>query len=77
MKELDYASLVKTLRRRGGFTQEELAHELGVTFATVNNWENGRRRPMPFLARRLAELATAEGIDPEEYEIPNGQTSGG
>jgi len=72
MKELDYASLVKTLRRRGGFTQEQLAHELGVTFTTINNWENGRRRPMPFLARRLAEMATAASIDVQEYEVPEG-----
>ena len=76
MKELDYASLVKTLRHRGGLTQEEFAHEFGVTFSTVNNWENGRRRPMPFFARRLAEMAAAASIDIEEYEVPEGQPTG-
>ena len=26
-------------------TQETFAHEIGVTFATVNRWENGRTTP--------------------------------
>ena len=40
-----------------GLTQEGLARELGVSFATVNGWENGRHRPIPALAERLAEMA--------------------
>ena len=30
-------------------------------------WENGRRRPQPYLARRIAEMAVEAGLDPEEF----------
>ena len=37
--------LVAAIRQAGGFTQEALARELGVSFATVNAWERGRASP--------------------------------
>lgn len=33
------------IRRLSGLTQENLARELGVSFATVNSWINGRSTP--------------------------------
>ena len=51
------ASLVRTIRASKGLTQEGLARELGVSFATVNGWENGRHHPIPALERKLVELA--------------------
>jgi DNA-binding transcriptional regulator YiaG len=36
---------VKDVRRQLGLSQEELAHALGVSFATVNRWENGKTVP--------------------------------
>ncbi len=56
MEERDVAGLVKRLRDRMGLTQEQFAREVGVTFSTVNLWENGRRRPQPYLLRRLLEI---------------------
>jgi DNA-binding transcriptional regulator YiaG len=35
-------------------TQEEFAHTLGITVATVNRWENGHAKPSK-LARRAIE----------------------
>jgi putative transcriptional regulator len=52
----DIPALVKDLRKHLGFTQEQLARELGVAFCTVNQWENGRRSPQPFLKNRLLEM---------------------
>jgi transcriptional regulator with XRE-family HTH domain len=62
MDRIAIPPLVKRLRQRLGLTQEQLAHEVGVTFSTVNQWENGRRRPQPFLLRRLLEMEA--GLDP-------------
>jgi transcriptional regulator with XRE-family HTH domain len=42
--------------KRIGLTQEQFAREVGVTFSTVNLWENGHRRPQPYLMRRLLEM---------------------
>jgi transcriptional regulator with XRE-family HTH domain len=36
---------VKEIRRQLALSQEDLARELGVSFATVNRWENGKSRP--------------------------------
>jgi transcriptional regulator with XRE-family HTH domain len=56
------ARLVRALRRHLGLTQEELARRIGVSFSTVNSWENGKRRPLPFLRRQLEEMARAAGV---------------
>ncbi len=58
---MDIPALIKKLRGRLGLTQEQFAHHLGVTYSTVNQWENGRRRPHPFLLKRLLEMEAASG----------------
>ena len=68
MASTDFARLVKALRDKRGLTQEQLAHEIGVSFSTVNVWENGHRRPQPYLAKRLLEMADEAGLDRKEYE---------
>lgn len=63
MATIDIPALVKGLRERLGLTQEQFAHEVGVTFSTVNQWENGRRRPQPFLMKRLLEMEATSSKD--------------
>jgi DNA (cytosine-5)-methyltransferase 1 len=74
------AGLVRRIRASRGLTQEGLARELGVSFATVNGWENGRHRPIPALARRLTEMAGEGGPSPTppvEQEPPARATGPG
>lgn len=54
---------IKRLREDLNMTQENFAHEIGVTFATVNRWENGRTTPnkvaqkvLHLLERKLRKL---------------------
>lgn len=62
MVEQDIPALVKRLRERMGLTQEQFPQEVGVTFSTVNQWENGHRRPHPYLLKRLLEMeASVQG----------------
>lgn len=56
MGDGDIPRLVKELRERLQLTQEQFALKVGVTYSTVNHWENGKRMPQPFLIRRLLEL---------------------
>ncbi len=56
MAEQDVTELVKQLRERMGLTQEQFAQEVGMTFSTVNQWENGHRRHQPYLLKRLFEM---------------------
>ena len=39
------AEELKKLRQQQGWSQEDLARSLGVSFATVNRWENGKTKP--------------------------------
>jgi len=65
---LDIPALVKELRERLRLTQEQFAQKVGVTYSTVNHWENGKRAPQPFLVRRLLELK--EELDEQNPPAP-------
>lgn len=52
---------VKELRTKRGLSQEELARDLGVSFATVNRWENGHTEPSQ-MARKLFEAFCGKAI---------------
>ena len=59
---MNIPELVRSLRTARGLTQEQLARELNVTFATVNSWENGRHRPIPARVGALLSLADESGL---------------
>lgn len=61
LENRDIPGLVKAIRKARRLTQEQLAHELGVTFSTVNGWENGRHRPIPVLVAMLERIARDTG----------------
>lgn len=48
--------LVRELRGRTGLTQEKFAAKLGVTFPTINRWENGRAKPSPLALKQIEDL---------------------
>lgn len=47
---------IRRLRQDLNMTQESFAHEIGVTFATVNRWENGRTTPNKVAQKVLLQL---------------------
>ena len=61
----DYPSLVKEVRQQLSISQEDLARELGVSYATVNRWENGQAKPSKLARAQLdafCERMQADGI---------------
>jgi len=36
---MTFADVVKKVRKRLGISQEDLAHSLNVSFATINRWD--------------------------------------
>ena len=50
------AADVRTIRQRLGKSQAEFARMIGVSVATLQNWEQGRRRPVG-PARALLKVA--------------------
>ena len=45
--------LVRELRKRLKLTQEQCAARLGVTFSTLNRWENGHAKPSPLALKSI------------------------
>ena len=44
-----------------GLTQEKFAAKLGVTYPTINRWENGRAKPSPLALKQIEDLARGMG----------------
>jgi transcriptional regulator with XRE-family HTH domain len=65
-KPASTGDLVRQLRTRLGLTQEKLAARLGVTFPTINRWENGRAKPSPLALKQIEVLLTALGKDGDD-----------
>ena len=59
----DFGRLVRSLRDRLNLSQERFAAKLGVTFSSVNRWENGRARPSPLAMKQIEELVAGLGND--------------
>src|SRR5262249_1761273 len=57
--------LVRALRQELKMTQEEFAHELGITVGTVNRWENGRFRPSKLARASILDFAARHGLSVE------------
>lgn len=60
-RQADIPRLVRELRERTGLTQEKFAARLGVTFPTINRWENGRAKPSPLAMQKIEELLHSMG----------------
>jgi len=55
--------LIKTIRNHAGLSQLELADRLGVTFATINRWENAKAVPNKMAQMKLYDFC-------KEMDIP-------
>ena len=59
---METADIIKTLRERNGWTQEELGEKVGVKKSAVAKWENGR---VENLKRNMIEsLSSIFGVTP-------------
>lgn len=52
---------IKDVRKSLGLTQAEFAERLGVTFASVNRWENGKAVPQRSRIKAIQELLRRDG----------------
>ncbi len=60
------SEIIAGIREKMNLSQENLAAKLGVSFSTLNGWENGRRSPHKKYHKRIMTMAEkAEQSDPE------------
>lgn len=53
---------IRIIRQRLNLTQEQFAHELGVTVTTVNRWENEHSHPSRLARKQLIALCRTHNI---------------
>ncbi len=70
----DYPDRVRRLRVEHELTQERLAELLGVSFATVNRWENAQAQPSPLAWEKFLR---AEALGPHalQDELSGGRSA--
>lgn len=56
MKSFDYPRIIKEYRELHFLTQTDLAKILGVTYVTINRWENGHYKPTTKLRKKIHDL---------------------
>ncbi|MBD2616572.1 helix-turn-helix transcriptional regulator [Nostoc punctiforme FACHB-252] len=56
IKQPEIGKIIRDLRLVAGLTQEQFAATLGVTFSTINRWENGHSKPSPLAMDKIEEL---------------------
>jgi len=56
----DFAQKIKSLREQLRISQEDLAKELGVSFATVNRWENKKTQPSKLARKQLEQFINSQ-----------------
>lgn len=47
---------IKETRKQLNLTQEEFAKKIGVSFTSVNRWENGQTKPSKLAQRQIMNL---------------------
>lgn len=52
----ELAALVRETRQRLELSQTKFAGKLGVSFQSVNRWENGRTKPLPIALKQIEHL---------------------
>lgn len=55
--------LIFEIRKRLNASQEELARMIGISFATVNRWENGHSVPNKAMQLRLYDICKRRDVD--------------
>ena len=55
-EHMNWSQMIKILREKMLLTQTEFAELLGVSFASVNRWENGEHEPTMKTKREIMKL---------------------
>ena len=67
--DYNYSKAILELRSKLNISQQELANMLGVSFQSVNRWENGHFEPTKIVKVRLIKLLEENNICMEEVNV--------
>lgn len=66
---MNWSKITKDLRNKLLLSQTEMASLLGISFASVNRYENGKHDPTIKVKRRIKDLCLENKIDIEKYSV--------
>jgi DNA-binding transcriptional regulator YiaG len=66
VKKTEIGGLIREFRLLTGLTQEQFAAYLGVTYGTVNRWENERSQPSPMAMHKIEQKLGEWGEEGQE-----------
>jgi DNA-binding transcriptional regulator YiaG len=66
VEQAEIAALIRETRQLLRLSQTEFAAKLGVSFHSVNRWENGRNRPIPLALKQIETLLHQMGEQGED-----------
>ena len=61
IKQPQVGKLIRELRLETKLTQEQFAAHLGLTYSSINCWENGHRQPSPLAMQKIEVLLNSLG----------------
>ncbi|MDZ8069005.1 MAG: helix-turn-helix transcriptional regulator [Nostoc sp. DedQUE08] len=62
----EVGQIIRDLRLAFGLTQEQFAATLGVTFSTINRWENGHSKPSPLAMEKIEGMLEKMGDEGQD-----------
>lgn len=65
---MDLGDRLKEIRRKCLLSQSEFAEELGISFSTVNRWENNKSTPNYQTLKKIRDFCEKKGIP---FEVDN------
>lgn len=71
-EDRSFPALVKKIRKQLKLSQEDLARQLGVSYATVNRWENGQSKPSK-LAKAQLDAFCKKMTNQGKLTLPEGE----
>ncbi len=65
---MTFSDHIKSLRKKTLLTQTEFAQKLGVSFTTVNRWENGKAFPNLSTMKKIKDFCDEHGYPYAQIE---------
>ena len=59
---MEFKDKVRFVREKLCLSQQDLAKATGISFNTINRWENGLRKPTYVLQRKFNEFCESKNI---------------
>lgn len=60
---MEFSDVIRELRKRKGISQQKLAEILGISFPTINRWENSKFTPNPRISLVVRDYIKKLGAD--------------